>query len=157
MIAVADTTPLNYLILIDEANLLSVLFGKVAVPQTVFSELEHPNTPSKVRQWIGQSPAWLEVHPVTSNCRPALMQLDPGERDAIQLALDLGVNTVLLDEAEGRQIAGMFHLEVRGTLSILERGAKLGKTDFKVALSKLEQTNFRLSRAVREAFLERNR
>jgi predicted nucleic acid-binding protein len=101
-------------------------------------------------------PQWLEVRKVASVAHAALMELDIGEREAIQLALELGISTLLIDEADGRQLAERFHLEVRGTLGILERGARLGKTDFRRALSKLEQTSFRLSPAVRVAFLKRN-
>jgi predicted nucleic acid-binding protein len=86
----------------------------------------------------------------------ALMVLDLGEREAIQLALERGISTVLIDEAEGRRQAERLHLEVRGTLGILERGAKLGKSDLRRALSKLEQTNFRISPTVRAALLTRN-
>lgn len=156
MIVVADTTPLHYLILIDEVNLLPVLFGQVLLPQAAFQELQHPKTPPKVQQWMAHLPVWLEVRTVASVASPALMNLDIGEREAIQLALELGISTVLIDEAEGRQVAEALHLEVRGTLGILERGSKLGKTDFRQALSKLEQTRFRLSPAVRAAFLKRN-
>ena len=72
------------------------------------------------------------------------------------MALDLGIGTVLMDEAEGRQVAEALHLEVRGTLGILERGARLGRIDLRRALSKLEQTSFRLSPSLLAAFLERN-
>jgi predicted nucleic acid-binding protein len=84
------------------------------------------------------------------------MTLDVGEPEAIKLALELGIGTVLLDEMDGRQEAEKLHLEVRGTLGILEHGAKIGKTNFRVALSKLEQSNFRISLEVRAAFLKRN-
>ena len=79
-----------------------------------------------------------------------------GERETIQLALELVVSTVLIDEADGRRQAEKLYLEVRGTLGILERGARLGMIDFRQALSKLDQTSFRMSPAVRAAFLERN-
>lgn len=156
MIVVADTTPLNYLILIDEAKLLPVIFGRVLLPLAAFQELQHSRTPSVVRQWMAHLPAWLEVRTVAAVTSPSLMSLDPGEREAIQLALDLGISTVLMDEAEGRQVAEALNLQVRGTLGILERGAKLGKLDLRLALSKLEQTSFRLSPSVRAAFLKRN-
>ena len=52
MIVVADTSPLNYLVLIDEVDLLPALFGEVLIPQAVFQELKHPKTPAKVQQWI---------------------------------------------------------------------------------------------------------
>ncbi len=40
-----------------------------------------------------------------------------------------------------------------GNAGILERGAKLGKINFRNALGKLEQTKFRVSPTVRVAFL----
>jgi predicted nucleic acid-binding protein len=147
---------LNYLVLIDEIDLLPAIFGQVLLPQSVFLELEHPNAAPKVRQWLTDLPAWLEVRAVTSLPDAALIRLDTGEREAIQLALELGISTVLIDEAEGREAAEKLRLQVRGTLGILERGAKLGKLDFRQALAKLEQTNFRVSPTVRKAFLERN-
>ena len=156
MIVVADTTPLHYLILIDEANLLPALFGHVLLPQAAYEELQHPRTPTKVRQWVTDPPAWIEVRTVSAITIPALTSLDLGEREAIQLALDLGITTVLIDEAEGRQVAEALRLQVRGTLGILERGAKLGKIDLQRAFSQLEQTSFRISPAVRAAFLKRH-
>jgi predicted nucleic acid-binding protein len=52
MIVVADTTPLNYLILIDLTHILSELFGQVIVPQAVLSESQSPHAPDKVREWF---------------------------------------------------------------------------------------------------------
>jgi predicted nucleic acid-binding protein len=56
MIAVADASPLNYLALIDEINLLPA----------VFQELQHPRSSPKVRQWVAHLPAWSEVRTVGS-------------------------------------------------------------------------------------------
>jgi predicted nucleic acid-binding protein len=156
MIVVADTTPLNYLILIDEVELLPILFGPVLLPLAAFEELQHAGTPLKVREWMAHPPDWVEVRSVSTPLHPMLTSLDPGEREAIQLALDLGIGTVLMDEAEGRQVAEALHLEVRGTLGILERAAKLGKLDLRPALDKLQQTNFRISPSFLASFLKRN-
>ncbi len=156
MIVVADTSPLNYLVLIDEIELLPTIFGQVLLPTSVLYELQHSRTSLKVREWVSNLPAWVEVHPVRVVTNPALLGLDPGERDAIGLALELGIGIVLMDEADGRQEAERLHLEVRGTLGILERGARLGKLNFREALHRLDRTNFRMSPAVREAFLKRN-
>ncbi len=83
--------------------------------------------------------------------------LDIGERDAIQLALDSGVHThILMDDAEGREQARKLHLKVRGTLAVLERGAKLGLTELRQALDKLQQTNFRISESLIDTLLKRN-
>ncbi len=52
MIVVADTTPVNYLVLIDAADLLPRLFGQVRIPPAVFAELQDPETPDPVRAWV---------------------------------------------------------------------------------------------------------
>jgi predicted nucleic acid-binding protein len=41
-VVVADTTPLNYLIIIDRAEVLAALFGEVLIPQAVLEELSQP-------------------------------------------------------------------------------------------------------------------
>jgi predicted nucleic acid-binding protein len=156
MIVVADTSPLNYLLQIDEIELLPAIFGHVLLPEAVFRELQHPKTSAKVRQWVTHLPAWLEVRAVATVANPDLMTLDVGEREAIQLALELGISTVLIDEAGGRQQAAKLNLEVRGTLGILEHAARLGRTNLREGLNKLDQTNFRMSPTVRAALLKRN-
>lgn len=56
MIVVADTSPLNYLILIGEENLLPKLFGRVIVPNVVFDELQAVGASAEVRQWANNLP-----------------------------------------------------------------------------------------------------
>ncbi len=105
MIVVADTAPLNYLVLMDEVNLLPALFGMVFLPRAVFQELQHAKTPERVRVWAANLPEWAEVRVVASVASPELMTLDIGEREAMQLALELGLSTVLIDEVDGRRQA----------------------------------------------------
>lgn len=56
-----------------------------------------------------------------------------------------------------RAVAERRGLTTTGTLGVLERGAALGKINFRQALSQLEQTTFRLSPAVRAEFLKRKK
>lgn len=42
MIVIADSTPLNYLILIHQVDLLPQLFDRILIPPAVFEELQHP-------------------------------------------------------------------------------------------------------------------
>jgi predicted nucleic acid-binding protein len=44
MIVVADTTPINYLILIEEIDVLTKLYGRVIIPHVVREELLRPRT-----------------------------------------------------------------------------------------------------------------
>jgi len=45
MIVIADTSPLNYLVLIGQADLLQRLYRRVVIPEAVLRELSHPETP----------------------------------------------------------------------------------------------------------------
>jgi hypothetical protein len=58
MIAVSNTTPLRYLIAIDQEQLLGKLFEKVFVPAAVHSELTEARTPEIVRRRILALPGW---------------------------------------------------------------------------------------------------
>lgn len=156
MVVVADTTPLNYLVLIGEIDLLRALYSRVLIPQAVHAELQRPNTPQTVRAWARTPPSWIEIRSASYPPNPALDALDDGEREAIQVALDFGIATILMDENEGRRAAFLHQLKVTGTVAILEKAAQLGLIDFRSNLAKLEQTNFRLSRSIREEFLKRN-
>jgi len=51
-LVVADTSPLNYLVLIGQVELLPALFEKVFVPQIVGNELRHDEAPESVRRVI---------------------------------------------------------------------------------------------------------
>lgn len=65
MIVVADTSPLNYLILIEQVDILVPLFQSVIVPSAVRHELLAPTAPPMVRRWASDPPHWLEVREAT--------------------------------------------------------------------------------------------
>jgi len=56
MIAIADTGPINYLILIQEIQILPALHGQTLVPSSVCDELKHPRVRDAVRSWMNQPP-----------------------------------------------------------------------------------------------------
>jgi predicted nucleic acid-binding protein len=70
--------------------------------------------------------------------------------------LEAGVDILLMDETEGRREALRRHLQVAGTVAVLEKAAHRGLIDFRVALERLDQTNFRLSAKIRDEFIKRN-
>jgi predicted nucleic acid-binding protein len=85
-VIVSDTTRLNYLILIDAADLLPQLYERVLAPGAVWNELSHPRTTEKARNWLSRKPEWLEIVSVKPSEAAGLAHPDPGERDAIDLA-----------------------------------------------------------------------
>lgn len=85
-VVVADTTPLNYLVLIRQAEALHQLFGEVMIPEAVLTELRHPKAPAAVTEWMQNLPNWLRVVNVTQVDDP--IQLGHGETEAISLAIE---------------------------------------------------------------------
>src|ERR1043166_3761595 len=105
-LVVADTGPLNYLVLIGEAELLPGIFEKIFVPSVVRDELAKPGAPEMLRRWIAEPPPWLEIRP--DPARDATLDsaaLDRGERAAITLALSLKAEIVLMDDQDGVAVA----------------------------------------------------
>jgi predicted nucleic acid-binding protein len=145
MTIIADTGPVNYLILIDEIEVLPALYGSVVIPQTVCDELGRTRAPKPVRAWIAQPPSWLEILSPTRSPDGDLTRLDAGERDAILLAEELGADQIIIDEIHGRREAERRHLSYTGTLGVLAEGAKRQLLDFRIAVGRLRQTSFYIS------------
>lgn len=93
---IADTTPLNYLVLIKAVEILPKLYGGVLIPPAVKAELAHSNTPEPVRAWVAQPPSWLQVQSPQRPIAPSLSHLDVGQRKAISLASELQTALLLM-------------------------------------------------------------
>ena len=156
MIVIADTTPLNYLILIGHADVLPTLYGRVFIPQAVYQELQQTRTPAIVRTEIASRPSWLEIRQIKRVIDQGLGKLDLGEQEAITLAEELGADALILDDKDGRRTAVERHFTVIGTLGVLEEAAKLRFLDLPSALAKLEQTTFRADPELLQGFLDRD-
>jgi predicted nucleic acid-binding protein len=140
MIVVSDTSPINYLLVIEKIEILPELFGRVIIPEAVFAELKNPLAPELVRQWIAETPSWVEIHAVP-NLEP-ISSLGAGEQEAIILAQRLGADVLLVDERKARREAVARGLTVSGTLNVLETAAQRGLIELAPVISRLLQTNF---------------
>ena len=157
MIVIADSSPLNYLVLIGEADLLYQLYGRVLIPQAVLSELQHHGAPSVVVQWIEGRPAWLEVRQIANPSKENIKELDLGESEAIALAEQYKPDVLLLiDQETGRLEAKRRHIPTTGTLGILDDAARRGLVDLPLAIQRLRSTNFRAADSLLEWLIARN-
>ena len=156
MIVIADTSPLNYLVLIDAVHILPALFGKVTIPGAVLRELSAVGAPPEVRVWISEMPGWLSV----KSALPALQSeglasLGAGEREAIALALeDPSEALLIMDEAKGRLEAASRQFRFIGTLGVLDKAAACGLIDLPSCIGRLTRTNFHITPSLLKALLE---
>jgi uncharacterized protein len=127
MPVVSNTSPVLNLAIIQQLDLLRRQFGEVLIPSAVLAELKvdsnYPGT-DLIRQALQDN--WLRPVEVSnaSVARALRRELDQGESEAIALALQLSLNTVLMDEHAGRAAARIMGLTPMGILGVLLR-AKL--------------------------------
>jgi predicted nucleic acid-binding protein len=146
MVVVADTSQINYLVLIGQIEILPRLYMRILIPPAVLEELKHTVAPAPVRNWATHVPGWLEVRAPKGSVSVA--QLDLGESEAIALAAEMHAEVLLIDEQAGRKEAARRGLKVAGTLSVLDEADQAGLLDFDAAVARLSETSFRASQAV---------
>jgi predicted nucleic acid-binding protein len=157
MIVVADTSPINYLLQIEQIHLLPMLYGAVLLPSGVWEELTEIGAPRSVEAWARNLPAWVEVRTAQTQLGPELSALGKGEAQAIHIASELHADWLLIDERRGRQEAESRGLTVTGTLGVLAESGRLHLVDPEAAYRRLvSETNFRASPNLEGLFSRRS-
>lgn len=103
---------------IGRLGFLPDLFGAVLVPPAGLHETSRAVSP---RPWLVERALARPVDP-----RVLTPTLGAGETEAIGLALESGVPTVIVDERAGRRLAAAVGLDVVGTVGILLRAKQRG-------------------------------
>src|SRR5262245_52792112 len=66
MLVVADTSPINHLVLIEQTAVLPTLYTRLVLPPAVVHDLHDADAPEAVRAWAADLPTWSEVRRPTS-------------------------------------------------------------------------------------------
>jgi len=154
MIVVCDTSPVNYLVLIDEIDLLPQLFTTVVLPAAVLAELHHARTPQRVASWARELPPWVRV--ISPEGPVGDVGLGRGEAEAIAVATQIAADTVLIDERKATVVARQRGLLVTGTLGVLALAAESKLVDLEASIGRLLDTNFRASPALIDDILRQS-
>lgn len=157
MKVVSDTSPICYLALIGELDLLPALHERVYIPETVAAELTHPSAPAILRSWVESSPACLEILKIRQRDSSGMEQLQIGEREAIFLAEDLGASLLIMDDRRAREVALKRGLEVTGLLGLLGEAAKRKLVYLPDVFERLQRTSFRTNPGLLQALLGEQR
>lgn len=120
MIVVSNTSPIFYLSTIGQLDLLRQLYGEIIIPTAVFNEITNVgNTDASAA--IVLTISWIQTRPVSDQAfiNALSVELDPGEAEAIALAVELKADRPLIDERLGRAAAMRSALQVTDVLGIL--------------------------------------
>jgi predicted nucleic acid-binding protein len=147
LIVVSDTSPILSLALIGRLELLHDLYGTITIPDAVRSEISATHQ-SGARE-LAQAD-WIITHPIESSIvlKLLLREVDRGEAEAIELALQLKADVLLIDERKARHLAAYLELGVVGLLDVLPEAKQRGLiTSVKPVLDDLiARARFRVSR-----------
>jgi predicted nucleic acid-binding protein len=154
VIVVADASPLQYLILIEHVHVLPALYGRVIAPPAVIAELTRERAPSVVKAWLAARPDWLHVQAPMQPPASVRAQLGDGGRQAIQLAIELPADALLVDDRDARDEAQRLGVPVLGTLRVLADASEHGFADLATAFARLRRTNFRASNQLLDRLLD---
>jgi len=130
MPAVSDTSPILGLAIIGHLNLLQEQFGEIYIPQAVLAELkvnENFHGASVIQDAL--TTGWLKAKDIQNKplAQSLFLELDQGEAEAITLAMDLGVDMIVMDEKIGRERARGLGLKTVGVLGVLLTAKKQGR------------------------------
>ena len=130
MIVVSDTSPVLNLARIGRLDLLPSLYRQVLIPSAVYEELIRSKSDLPPAVEIVSQP-WLIV--ATANDQERVQELrgylDPGEAEAIVLAIELRADLLLVDERRGRRVASAAGLAITGLLGVIATAKRDGLID----------------------------
>ena len=163
MIVVSDTTPLISLLKINRIDLLEKLFGKVLIPDAVFSELTVDERFQLEADQIRQK-EFIVVKSVTNSEAASLLRratgLDKGESEAIVLTDEWKAELLLMDEAKGRNVSAQMGLRIMGTIGILMAAyeeQELTSDEVRECISGLQRAGRHIGQRHYQALLDRLR
>jgi predicted nucleic acid-binding protein len=130
LIVVSDTSPILNLARIGRLELLQSLYRQVVIPSAVYAELTDARRDLPPAIDLG-SMSWLMVAAASNrdHVEQLLGSLDPGEAEAIVLAIELRADLFLVDERRGRRVASASGLAITGLIGVVARAKQAGLID----------------------------
>lgn len=148
---VSNTGPLLHLYEAQSMDLLS-LIGELHTPKQVVAELENLVADWKTPEWCSidalsiqhkeQATAWVQAGIV-----------DQGEAAALALALQIGAEWFLTDDAAARVLAQTLKIETHGSLGVVLWASSIGylnQIEAETALEHLFQSSLWVSSRIRQ-------
>jgi predicted nucleic acid-binding protein len=120
MTVVCNTSPLLVLAKIQRLGLLTQLYARLVIPGAVVDEVGAKAAAAAAQIQALVATPRVTVQRATPQTLAGLpVDLGPGEREAIALALEIAADLVVLDDQVGRRLARARGLQVTGTVGVL--------------------------------------
>jgi len=147
MIVVSDTSCISNLLLISQLDLLQKIYLKIFIPDAVYNEILALEKSGKDLSYF-KSRNWITVEKDFTRNISLLppKNIDAGEAEAIDLAIYIKADRILIDERKGSFLANELGIITIGLLGIL----KIAKenhliSSVKELLDQLIENNFWVS------------
>jgi predicted nucleic acid-binding protein len=150
LIVVSDTSPILNLFAVGRLNLLQHLYQQLVIAPAVSIELHRNGFDHASEEWlVARRPTNAEL------LKRLSQQLDPGEAEAIVIAVELRADRILIDERRARRIASELELRPVGLLGVLAEAKHRGiLQECKPLLDEMIDTaGFWISERLRARFL----
>jgi len=148
-VAISNSSPLIFLAKINALEILDFFYDKIYIPSVVYHEVVeegmeniHPDA-ILIKNLVDEHKIIVksDFQHILQAQGYANNALHPGELEALELALTLQGDVILLDDEEARKIGRAFNLRVKGTIGLLMDYNGAGKIDKVEALRLLDELN----------------
>lgn len=121
MIVVSDTSCISNLLFINELDLLQKIYSQIFIPLAVYNEILALGKSGKDMSYF-KSREWIIVEKDFTKNISLLppKNIDPGEAEAIDLAIYIKADRLLIDERKGSALAKELGIITIGLLGILK-------------------------------------
>lgn len=155
MIVISDSGPLIALSKINHLDILRKFFGKIIIPQAVWTEVVEKEKGRPGSKEV-QKTNWIEVKKVQNiiGIEALKHEIGTGESETLVLAKELNADIVLIDDKIAREIARSMGLNVAGTLSIIYEAVnnKIIDENFKDIIKLMRKNNIWISDELLNSF-----
>ena len=151
---ICDTSPLQHLHRAGVLDVLSSLYERIVIPESVAEELNEGREAGLELPDISQL-EWIEVRAIKNPDMVSISTgLGPAEREALGMAMEIPGSRLIMDDTLGRRHARLLRQPVTGTIGVLLK-AKRKQLVRKVepVLDRLDARGFKLTADSRATIL----
>ena len=154
MIIVSDSSPLICFAILGMLDVLNDIMEEIMVPTAVYEEISVPKKPhsEEIKLFLKD-----RVIPVENKVAVKLLEkeVDPGEAEAVVLAIEKRISDILIDDPKGRKAARTHGVLPVGTIGVLLQAKETGKIrQIKPLLDKLIKNKIRIGVSLYQKALE---